>query len=69
LAQGFRCQRTYSVSNSMIFGRTEEYVFFLASSYILMGGIPGTISMRIPLILAGVSLLESYHRMVYIFAD
>lgn len=34
---------------------------------ILMTGILGAISMRIALILAGVSLLESYHWMVYIF--
>jgi tellurite resistance protein TerC len=34
---------------------------------ILMTGILGAISMRIALILAGVSLLESFHWMIYIF--
>ena len=34
---------------------------------ILMTGILGAIGMRIALILAGVSLLESFHWMVYIF--
>src|SRR5215472_9333625 len=34
---------------------------------ILMTGIPGTISMRIALILDGVSLLESFHWMTCIF--
>jgi tellurite resistance protein TerC len=34
---------------------------------ILMTGILGAISMRIALILAGVSLLETFHWMIYIF--
>ena len=34
---------------------------------ILMTGILGAICMRIALILAGISLLESFHWMIYIF--
>jgi tellurite resistance protein TerC len=66
---GYAIEKSLSVDNMFVF----LLIFsFLAIPYVyqhkvLMVGILSAIIMRIALILAGVSLLESFHFMIYIF--
>jgi len=66
---GYTIEKSLSVDNMFIFLLifSSLAIPHVYQHKVLMAGILGAIIMRIALILAGVSLLESFHWMIYIF--
>src|SRR5215212_2361455 len=66
---GYAIEKSLSVDNMFVFLLifSSLAIPYIYQHKVLMAGILSAIAMRIGLILAGVSLLESFHWMVYIF--
>ncbi|RDJ31223.1 MAG: hypothetical protein DWQ18_03390 [Crenarchaeota archaeon] len=67
-ATGYALEKSLSVDNMLVFVLifTSLGISHIHQHRVLMWGIIGAIVMRIGFILAGVSLLESFHWMVYV---
>jgi tellurite resistance protein TerC len=65
---GYALEKSLSVDNMLVFVLifTSLGISHLNQHRVLMWGIMGAIVMRIGLILAGVSLLETFHWMIYV---
>lgn len=68
-ATGYTLEKSLSVDNMFVFLIifSSLGIPYIHQHKVLMVGILSAIAMRIGLILAGVSLLESFHWMIYIF--
>ena len=68
-ATGYALEKSLSVDNMFVFLLifSSLGIPYLYQHKVLMVGILSAIAMRIGLILAGVSLLESFHWMIYVF--
>lgn len=68
-ATGYTLEKSLSVDNMFVFLIifSSLGIPYIYQHKVLMVGILSAIAMRIGLILAGVSLLESFHWMVYVF--
>src|ERR687883_2124765 len=66
---GYAIEKSLSVDNMFVFLLifSSLAVPYIYQHKVLMAGILSAIAMRIGLILAGVSLLESIHWMIYVF--
>ncbi len=69
LVTGYAIEKSLSVDNMFVFLLIFSTLAIphIYQHKVLMAGILSAIAMRIGLILAGVSLLESFHWMIYIF--
>jgi tellurite resistance protein TerC len=68
-ATGYALEKSLSVDNMFVFLLifSSLGIPYIYQHKVLMVGILSAIAMRIGLILAGVSLLESFHWMIYVF--
>jgi tellurite resistance protein TerC len=68
-ATGYVLEKSLSVDNMFVFLLifSSLGIPYIYQHKVLMAGILSAIAMRIGLILAGVSLLESFHWMIYVF--
>ena len=68
-ATGYALEKSLSVDNMFVFLLifSSLGIPYIYQHKVLMAGILSAIAMRIGLILAGVSLLESFHWMIYVF--
>ena len=64
---GYALEKSLSVDNMFVFLLIFSSIPYVYQHKVLMVGILSAIAMRIGLILAGVSLLESFHWMIYVF--
>ena len=66
---GYTLEKTLSVDNMFVFLLifTSFAIPYQYQHKVLSVGILSAIAMRIPLIIAGVSLLETFHWMIYVF--
>jgi tellurite resistance protein TerC len=68
-ATGYALEKSLSVDNMFVFLLifSSLGIPYIYQHKVLMAGILSAIAMRIGLILAGVSLLETFHWMIYVF--
>jgi tellurite resistance protein TerC len=66
---GYTLEKTLSVDNMFVFLLifTSLAIPHQYPHKVLSAGIMSAIAMRIPLIIVGVSLLEAFHWMIYLF--